>query len=140
MTIVNINDIEDLIIAKYEIDTILNEQGKLEGRSNLQEFINEFATPQYIYLINNLQIPFNYFKFENKDYLFVTNSDESEINIIKSKEISNRHFLRSLSRIKFLQGTDHVNNIISTCSFTGGMHCPLRKTDVKASDGNMGVA
>ena len=39
MTIVNINDIEDLIIAKYEIDTILNEQGKLEGRSNLQEFI-----------------------------------------------------------------------------------------------------
>ena len=85
MTIVNINDIEDLIIAKYEIDTILNEQGKLEGRSNLQEFINEFATPQYIYLINNLQIPFNYFKFDNKDYLFVTNSDESEINIIKSK-------------------------------------------------------
>ena len=85
MTIVNINDIEDLIIAKYEIDTILNEQGKLEGRSNLQEFINEFATPQYIYLINNLQIPFNYFKFENKDYLFVTNSDESEINIIKAK-------------------------------------------------------
>ena len=85
MTIVNINDIEDLIIAKYEIDIILNEQGKLEGRSNLQEFINEFATPQYIYLINNLQIPFNYFKFENKDYLFVTNSDESEINIIKSK-------------------------------------------------------
>ena len=85
MTIVNINDIEDLIIAKYEIDIILNEHGKLEGRSNLQEFINEFATPQYIYLINNLQIPFNYFKFENKDYLFVTNSDESEINIIKSK-------------------------------------------------------
>ena len=85
MTIVNINDIEDLIIAKYEIDTILNEQGKLEGRSNLQEFINEFATPQYIYLINNLQIPFSYFKFENKDYLFVTDSDESEINIIKSK-------------------------------------------------------
>ena len=85
MTIVNINDIEDLITAKYEIDTILNEQGKLEGRSNLQEFINEYATPQYIYLINNLQIPFNYFKFENKDYLFVTNSDESEINIIKSK-------------------------------------------------------
>lgn len=85
MTIVNINDIEDLIISKYEIDTILNEQGKLEGRSNLQEFISEFATPQYIYLINDLQIPFNYFKFENKDYLFVTNSDESEINIIKAK-------------------------------------------------------
>ena len=85
MTIVNINDIEDLIIAKYEIDTILNEQGKLEGRSNLQEFINEFANLQYIYLIDNLKIPFNYFKIENKDYLFVTNSDESEINIIKSK-------------------------------------------------------
>ena len=85
MTIVNINDIEDLIIAKYEIDTILNEQGKLEGRSNLQEFINKFANPQYIYLIDDLQIPFNYFKIENKDYLFVTNSDESEINIIKAK-------------------------------------------------------
>ena len=85
MTIVNINDIEDLIIAKHEIDTVLNEQGKLEGRSNLQEFINEFATPQYIYLIDNLQIPFNYIKLENKDYLFVTNSDESEINIIKAK-------------------------------------------------------
>ncbi len=114
MTIVNINDIEDLIIAKYEIDTILNEQGKLEGRSNLQEFINEFATPQYIYLINNLQIPFNYFKFENKDYLFVTNSDESEINIIKSKLKVLKYDLNNLvllSKNKLSKMID-VNNVI----------------------------
>ena len=114
MTIVNINDIEDLIIAKYEIDTILNEQGKLEGRSNLQEFINEFATPQYIYLINNLQIPFNYFKFENKDYLFVTNSDESEINIIKSKLKVLKYNLNNLvllSKNKLSKMID-INNVI----------------------------
>ena len=114
MTIVNINDIEDLIIAKYEIDTILNEQGKLEGRSNLQEFINEFATPQYIYLINNLQIPFNYFKFENKDYLFVTNSDESEINIIKAKLKVLKYDLNNLvllSKNKLSKMID-INNVI----------------------------
>lgn len=114
MTIVNINDIEDLIIAKYEIDTILNEQGKLEGRSNLQEFINKFANPQYIYLIDDLQIPFNYFKIENKDYLFVTNSDESEINIIKAKLKVLKYDLNNLvllSKNKLSKMID-INNVI----------------------------
>ena len=114
MTIVNINDIEDLIIAKYEIDTILNEQGKLEGRSNLQEFINKFANPQYIYLIDDLQIPFNYFKIENKDYLFVTNSDESEINIIKAKLKVLKYNLNNLillSKNKLSKMID-INNVI----------------------------
>lgn len=114
MTIVNINDIEDLIISKYEIDTILNEQGKLEGRSNLQEFINKFANPQYIYLIDDLQIPFNYFKIENKDYLFVTNSDESEINIIKAKLKVLKYDLNNLvllSKNKLSKMID-INNVI----------------------------
>ena len=114
MTIVNINDIEDLIIAKYEIDTILNEQGKLEGRSNLQEFINKFANLQYIYLIDNLRIPFNYFKIENKDYLFVTNSDESEINIIKAKLKVLKYNLNNLvllSKNKLSKMID-INNVI----------------------------
>lgn len=114
MTIVNINDIEDLIIAKYEIDTILNEQGKLEGRSNLQEFINKFANPQYIYLIDDLQIPFNYFKIENKDYLFVTNTDESEINIIKAKLKVLKYNLNNLvllSKNKLSKMID-INNVI----------------------------
>ena len=114
MTIVNINDIEDLIIAKYEIDTILNEQGKLEGRSNLQEFINKFANPQYSYLIDDLQIPFNYFKIENKDYLFVTNSDESEINIIKAKLKVLKYNLNNLvllSKNKLSKMID-INNVI----------------------------
>lgn len=114
MTIVNINDIEDLIIAKYEIDTILNEQGKLEGRSNLQEFINKFANPQYIYLIDDLQIPFNYFKIENKDYLFVTNTDESEINIIKAKLKVLKYDLNNLvllSKNKLSKMID-INNVI----------------------------
>ena len=114
MTIVNINDIEDLIIAKYEIDNILNEQGKLEGRSNLQEFINKFANPQYIYLIDDLQIPFNYFKIENKDYLFVTNSDESEINIIKAKLKVLKYNLNNLvllSKNKLSKMID-INNVI----------------------------
>lgn len=114
MTIVNINDIEDLIIAKYEIDTILNEQGKLEGRSNLQEFINKFANLQYIYLIDNLRIPFNYFKIENKDYLFVTNSDESEINIIKAKLKVLKYDLNNLvllSKNKLSKMID-INNVI----------------------------
>ena len=114
MTIVNINDIEDLIIAKYEIDTILNEQGKLEGRSNLREFINKFANPQYIYLIDDLQIPFNYFKIENKDYLFVTNTDESEINIIKAKLKVLKYNLNNLvllSKNKLSKMID-INNVI----------------------------
>ena len=114
MTVENINDIEDLIIAKYEIDTILNEQGKLEGRSNLQEFINKFANPQYIYLIDDLQIPFNYFKIENKDYLFVTNSDESEINIIKAKLKVLKYNLNNLvllSKNKLSKMID-INNVI----------------------------
>lgn len=85
MTIVNINDIEDLILAKHEIDLIMNDLGELEGRSNLNEFIKEYASPSYIYLFDDMQIPFNYVSKENKDFLFVTNDNEDEINIIKTK-------------------------------------------------------
>jgi len=85
MTIVDINDIEDLILAKHEIDLILNEMGELEGRSNLQDFMIEYANPDYIYLIKDQQIPFKYIKLKDKDFLFLTNNDENSINILKTK-------------------------------------------------------
>ena len=79
MTIVNINDIEDLILAKHEIDLILNEKGELEGRSNLQDFMRIYGSPDYIYLIGDKQIPFKYIKFDNNDFLFITDTDEVSI-------------------------------------------------------------
>ena len=85
MIIVDINDIEDLILAKHEIDLILNEMGELEGRSNLQDFMIEYANPDYIYLIKDQQIPFKYIKLKDKDFLFLTNNDENSINILKTK-------------------------------------------------------
>ena len=85
MTIVNINDIEDLILAKHEIDLILNEKGELEGRSNLQDFMRIYGSPDYIYLIGDKQIPFKYIKFDNNDFLFITDTDEVSINIVKTK-------------------------------------------------------
>lgn len=85
MKIININDIEDLILAKHEIDLYRIDIGEINEKTQLNEFIQNYAAPEYIYLIGNRQIPFNYIKLGKNDYLFITSNKEDDINIILNK-------------------------------------------------------
>ena len=71
---VNINDIEDIIRAKIEIDK--NDKELKGQRSDLSKFINTYCMLTDIILYNNKTIPF---KFIN-NYIFLT--EDAHYNII----------------------------------------------------------
>ena len=114
MKIVNINDIEDLILAKHEIDLLRIEHEEITERSILQEFINSYASPKYIYMINDIQIPFNYIKVYDNDYLFVTEYNKENIEIITNKIKRLKYNMNNLIRLTTsdLINLIDVNNVI----------------------------
>ena len=114
MKVVNINDIEDLILAKHEIDVLRIEHEELTERSILQEFINSYASPKYIYMINDNQIPFNYIKVYDNDYLFVTEYNKENIEIIINKIKRLKYDMNNLIKLTTsdLINLIDVNNVI----------------------------
>ena len=113
MKIVNINDIEDLILAKHEIDLILIEDGVIEKRTELNEFITKYATPKYVYVVNGVNIPFMLTKIKDNYYLFVTNYNNNEIELLTSKIKLIKYDMNNLVELKFqdmLKMTDVDND------------------------------
>lgn len=99
MKVVNINDIEDLILAKHEIDLMRIDHEEISERSILQEFINNYASPKYIYMINDKQISFNYIKIYDNDYLFVVDDNQNDINSIINKLKQLKYDMNNLTRL-----------------------------------------
>lgn len=113
MKIVNINDIEDLILAKHEIDLILIEDGVIEKRTELDEFITKYATPKCVYVVNGVNIPFVLTKIKDNYYLFVTNYNNDEIELLTSKIKLIKYDMNNLVELKFqdmLKMTDVDND------------------------------
>ena len=114
MKVVNINDIEDLILAKHEIDLIRIDHNEISERSILNEFIYEYVTPKYTYILNDKNISFNYVKIYDNDYLFVTENNE-DINKILINRIQrlkyNMDNLVELSKTDLTKLMD-ANNVI----------------------------
>ena len=118
MKIININDIEDLILAKHEIDLIRIDKNEISERSNLNDFINKYASPIYVYLVNDKQIAFNYVKIYKdevnyNDYLFVTDYiDENKLIVNKIKHL--KYDMNNLTKISIsdLANLTEMNNII----------------------------
>lgn len=83
MKIIDITDIEDIVLAKYEID---NNDPECEGRSDLNEFINKYCTLSDVLIIDNSMISFNYIEIFNNKYLFVSSKESSDciIDFLKS--------------------------------------------------------
>ena len=85
MKIVNINDIEDLILTKHEIDLMLIEDKVIEERTTINEFLEKYAMPTNIYMYNGISIPFKLYELHGNKYLFVTNYNKEEIIILETK-------------------------------------------------------
>jgi hypothetical protein len=119
MKIVNINDIEDLILAKHEIDLYKIEINELTERSNLNDFINTYATPKYIYIINDKQLPFSFVEINNIKYLFITEyTDLNQCIINKLKHLNyDLNNLTKLSNYELSNMIDMSNTIIYNGQF-----------------------
>lgn len=75
MKIVNISDIEDIVLAKYEIDT---NNPACEGRSNLNDFIKDYCTLTDTLIIDNEYISFNYVELFDHKYLFISDDKNTK--------------------------------------------------------------
>lgn len=73
MKITNISDIEDIVLAKYEIDT---NNPECEGRSDLNDFIKTYCSLNNTLIIDNELISFNYIELFNNQYLFVNDNKQ----------------------------------------------------------------
>lgn len=85
MKIVNINDIEDLILTKHEIDLMLIEDKIIKERTTINGFLETYAMPKNIYMYNGVSIPFKLYILHDKKYLFVTNYNKQENDVLENK-------------------------------------------------------
>ena len=85
MQIVNINDIEELVIAKYEIEKIRLANKEIEKKATINEFLINDAKLDYIYRYKGISIPFNFKKINNEDYLFIATNNKQHIDILINK-------------------------------------------------------
>ena len=69
MKIVDITDIEDVVLAKYEID---KNNPECEGRSDLNLFMSKYCSLTDILIKDNQYISFRYIEVFNKKYLFIS--------------------------------------------------------------------
>ena len=111
--IVNINDIEDLILAKHEIDLLRIDHKEINERSVLQEFITTYALTNYIDIIDDNQIPCNYISIYDHNYLFVTEYiEENQLVINKLKQL--KYDLNNLTKLSQMDliNIESLNNVI----------------------------
>ena len=79
ITFVNINDIEDLIIAKIQID---KDDPNITDRSDLTEFIKKYCTLNCILTNNEISIPFNIINIFFKRYLFYSSNSKETTKVL----------------------------------------------------------
>lgn len=99
MEIVNINDIEQLVICKYKIETELLENGKIDKKQTLDEFLSTYAYLNMIYKVKNMSIPFGLKKINGIDYLFVISENKIEIEVLINKLKLLRYDINNLVKI-----------------------------------------
>lgn len=102
MEIININDIEDLIITKYKIETKLIEDNVIESKMSIPDFISKYTNMNYIYKVKNLMIPFGFNRIYDVDYLFVVSNDENELDLLINKLKLLRYNLNNMSKVDYL--------------------------------------
>lgn len=97
LIIVNINDIEDVVLAKYKIDTA---DPNIEGRSNLNDFMNEYCNLSDIAMIDDSLKAFKFITKFNMSFLFISNPDDLETIIELLKKCN--YDLDNLKEISFM--------------------------------------
>ena len=101
MKIISINDIEDLILTKHEIDLMLIDDKVIDKRTEINDFINTYAMPKDIYMYNGTSIPFKLFELHNNKYLFVTNYNKEELLVLENKLKQLKYDMNNLIELSY---------------------------------------
>ncbi len=107
---VNINDIEELILSKHDIETYLLSKNIIDHKITIDEFINEYAMIKYIYAEseNNL-IPFGLAKYANIVYIFIVNDNKKDIDLISEKLKSINYDINNVIEVGYEDIINHSN-------------------------------
>lgn len=84
MKFVNLNDIEDVVLSKFEIEKYLLNIKKIDQKQKLQDFISDISSNMWVLVVNNKDIiNFNVVKIPDNDFVFVITSEENEIKLLE---------------------------------------------------------
>lgn len=83
MRVTDITDIEDLILCKHEIDTVLIEKGDQEEKMPLDMFMVKYINlNNTTYIHGDIMVAFSVVEVYDHKYLFVSEKNEEAINEI----------------------------------------------------------
>lgn len=99
--IVNINDIEEVILSKHEIDLKLIEDKQIQIKMTLQEYFDKYATPLNVYIIKGNQIPFSIHTLYGTTYIYVCDNDKTKMSLLLNKLKLIRYDINNLVELSF---------------------------------------
>lgn len=113
MKFVNINDIEDLVLAKHDINLMLIEDNIVEDKLSINDFLDIYAMPNYVYVVNGINIPFKLLNIRDMHYVFVTNYNKEELELLENKIRLLKYDMNNLIKLNFndmINMTDPTND------------------------------
>jgi hypothetical protein len=99
--IVDVNDIEEVILSKHEIDLKLLEDKKIDVKMTLQEYFDKYATPSNIYMVHGIQIPFSFHTLYGITYIYVCDSDKDKLTLLLNKLKLMKYDINNLIQLSF---------------------------------------
>lgn len=100
MKFINITDIEELILAKVDIEKFLMKEKTIDKKYTIPEFVVYATSNNIVYVNNRKFISFSYIKTNNEQYVFVQDNYSKEIiNTIKDffvKYTQNSNFIKEI--------------------------------------------
>lgn len=99
--VVNINDIEDIILTKHELDLKMIADGTIEKKMTIEDFFHKYATPTHTYAIHGKQISFNIHELYDTTYIFICDGDEEKISLLLNKLKTIKYDLNNLKEMAF---------------------------------------
>ena len=90
---VHIDDIEELVIAKYFIECDLIKNNEIDDKMTIAEFIQKFINMTTNVVIYNMStspkiVPFYIYEYGDNKYVFLDNENEySDLTIMKLKKL-----------------------------------------------------
>lgn len=114
---------EDLLFAKVDIEKKLLEDGKIEQRMKLEEFILYLDIQKTIYMKNQKSISFRYIEGKDEKYVFYSFLDSEDPELFESfkKKVENLKFdfssLEKATNLELIQ-EGFLNNELFILNFS----------------------
>lgn len=117
MKLINLMDadnfIEDIMFAKADIEEKRINEGKIDKKQNMEEFVGSLPLGENVYIYGDISIPFGFIEGVKDRYLFYTNDlkKEEDFNQFISDLSSIKFNMSNLRRVNYVDIIDEENQI-----------------------------